>query len=160
MTIKCSAWDKLKTLSSHSGPQISNLAKLLTHLFIHKGLPISTLKVRYISVIWKYCNSISTLNLQIVEFTDLDKVTLRLIRQILLGILLHDDLEEVQAVFSKVALSDKLKMFRESLRLFIHHFLLRNLKGDVLSDDQKQHLESRSKMVEQILTTKEFRSSR
>lgn len=90
----------------------------------------------------------------------MDKVTLRLIRQILLGILMHEDLEEVQAVFSKVALSDKLKMFRESLRLFIHHFLLRNLKGDVLSDDQKQHLESRSKMVEQILTIKEFRPSR
>lgn len=161
MTIKCSAWDKLKTLSSHSGPQISNLAKLLTHLFIHKGLPISTLKVRHIRFIWKNCcNTNSNLNLQIVEFSDLDKVTLRLIRQILLGILLHDDLEEVQAVFSKIALSDKLKMFRDSLRLFIHHFLLRNLKGDVLSDDQKQHLETRSKMVEQILTTKEFRLSR
>ncbi|XP_066254134.1 nucleolar MIF4G domain-containing protein 1 homolog [Euwallacea similis] len=139
MTIKCSVWDKLKTLNSHSGLQISNLAKLLTHLFIHKGLPISTLKI--------------------VEFSELDKVTLRLVRQILLGILLHEELEAVQVVFTNIALADKLKMFRESLRLFIHHFLLRNLKDGVVNEDQKRNLEIRARMVEKILTAKESRGS-
>ncbi|XP_066139516.1 nucleolar MIF4G domain-containing protein 1 homolog isoform X2 [Euwallacea fornicatus] len=139
MTIKCSVWDKLKTLNSHSGLQISSLAKLLTHLFIHKGLPISTLKI--------------------VQFSELDKVTLRLVRQILLGILLHEELEAVQAVFTNIALADKLKMFRESLRLFIHHFLLRNLKDGVVNEDQKRSLEIRAKMVDKILTAKEFRGN-
>ncbi|KAJ8969084.1 hypothetical protein NQ317_016329 [Molorchus minor] len=103
MTIKYSVWDKLKSLSDHSGSQISNLAKLLAHLFIEKGLPISTLKV--------------------VQFSELDKITLRFMRQTLLGILLHKETEDCLSVFEKVAQSDKLKMFRESLRLFIHHFL-------------------------------------
>ncbi|CAH0564818.1 unnamed protein product [Brassicogethes aeneus] len=135
MTIKYSVWHKLKVLNDHSGSQISNLAKLLTHLFIEKGLPISTLKI--------------------VQFSELDKITLRFIRQILLGILLHHDLESVQGVFEKVAQSEKLKMFRESLRLFIHHFLLRNLKADTIGEVQKSLLESRAKMVEKILMAKE-----
>ncbi|KAL1497289.1 hypothetical protein ABEB36_008279 [Hypothenemus hampei] len=139
MTIKCSVWDKLKTLNAHSGTQLSNLAKLLSHLFLQKGLPISTLKI--------------------VEFSELDKITLRLIRQILLGVLLHEDLEAVEGVFKNVALSDKLKMFRESLRLFIHHFLLRNLKEGMVSEEQKLRLESRAKMVEKILTVKETKTN-
>lgn len=51
MTIKCSVWDKLKALKEHSTMQLSNLAKLLTHLFIEKALPISTLKVKF-----TFCN--------------------------------------------------------------------------------------------------------
>lgn len=50
MTVKCSIWDKLKALSDCSGAQISNLAKLLIHLFIEKSLPISTLKVKEINL--------------------------------------------------------------------------------------------------------------
>ncbi|XP_018561750.1 nucleolar MIF4G domain-containing protein 1 homolog [Anoplophora glabripennis] len=135
MNIKCSIWDKLKSLGEHSGSQLSNLAKMLTHLFIEKGLPISTLKI--------------------VEFGELDKITLRFMRQILLGILLHKDLNTCLSVFEKVAQSEKLKLFRESLRLFIHHFLLRNLKSESIPEEQKSLLESRSKMVEKVLMSKE-----
>ncbi|KAF7265831.1 hypothetical protein GWI33_020901 [Rhynchophorus ferrugineus] len=137
MTIKCSVWDKLKALGDHSGAQVSNLAKMLTYLFIEKGLPISTLKI--------------------VEFGELDKVTLRFMRQILLGILLHPDMEAIQGVFEKVVRSDKLKMFRESLRLFIHHFLLKNLKVNSVPENQRQLLEERAKMVERILVAKDGR---
>lgn len=45
MTIKCSVWDKLKALTECSANQLANLSKLLIHLFLEKGLPISTLKV-------------------------------------------------------------------------------------------------------------------
>lgn len=45
MAIKCSTWNKLKALQNCSGDQIANLAKLLIHLFLEKGLPITTLKV-------------------------------------------------------------------------------------------------------------------
>lgn len=88
----------------------------------------------------------------------MDKITLRFIRQILLGILLHNDVEAILGVFEKVALSDKLKMFRESLRLFIHHFLLRNLKSDTIDAEQKALLENRSKIVEKVLIAKESRA--
>ncbi|KAJ8931819.1 hypothetical protein NQ314_015215 [Rhamnusium bicolor] len=135
MTIKCSIWDKLKSLDDHSGSQISNLAKMLTHLFLEKGLPISTLKI--------------------VQFSELDKVTLRFMRQILLGILLHKDEDSCLSVFENVAQSDKLKLFRESLRLFIHHFLLKNLKLGETHEHEKSLLEIRAKMVERVLMSKE-----
>lgn len=76
-------------------------------------------------------------------------------RQILLGILLHENTEACLAVFEKVALSDKLKMFRESLRLFIHHFLLRNLKEGTVATNMKDLLETRAQMIEKLLNTKE-----
>lgn len=132
MTIKYSIWDKLKALTDCSGGQLSNLAKLLIHLFLEKGLPITTLKV--------------------VQFSDLDKVTLRFVRQILLGILLCENVEQLQEVFGNVALSGKLKMFKESLRLFVHHFLLRNLKSDAIPPERKSLLEERAKIVDKLLT--------
>ncbi|KAJ8953596.1 hypothetical protein NQ318_003020 [Aromia moschata] len=135
MTIKYSVWDKLKALGNHSGSQISNLAKMLTHLFIEKGLSISTLKV--------------------VQFGELDKVNLRFMRQILLGVLLHEEADACLSVFDKVAQSDKLKLFRESLRLFIHHFLLKNLKSESVPEEQRDLLETRAKMVEKALLSKE-----
>lgn len=85
----------------------------------------------------------------------IDQVTLRLIRQVLIGILLHDNEETSLAVFEKVATSPKLKMFRESLRLFIHHFLLRNLNTSSLSDEHKQILTTRARLAEKALTSSE-----
>ncbi|EEZ99092.1 nucleolar MIF4G domain-containing protein 1 [Tribolium castaneum] len=137
MTIKYSIWDKLKALKDHSATQISHLAKLLSHLFIEKGLPISTLKV--------------------VQFSELDKVTLRFVRQILLGILLHEDLDVCKGVFEKVGFSDKLKMFRESLRLFLHHFLLKNLESHNVEEEKKELLQQRVKIVEKLLVGREIR---
>ncbi|KAL3273446.1 hypothetical protein HHI36_014890 [Cryptolaemus montrouzieri] len=134
LTIKYSIWDKLKALGEQSTNQLSNLAKLLTHLFLEKGLPISTLKI--------------------VQFSELDKLTLRFIRQILLGILLHEDIETCTQVFEKVSQSDKLKMFRESLRLFIHHFLLKNVDSHNVDEKQKTLLETRSKIIEKMLVMK------
>lgn len=75
-------------------------------------------------------------------------------RQILLGILLHNDLEAVLRVFKEVAQSDKLRVFAERLRLFIHQ----NLKTEDVPEDQKQTLENRIKMVKEILTAKSLRS--
>lgn len=43
--IKFAIWDKLKALKGSSAKRITNLAKLLSHLFLGKGLPLSTLKV-------------------------------------------------------------------------------------------------------------------
>lgn len=93
--------------------------------------------------------------LQIVQFSELDKLSLRFIRQILLGILLHQDTETCLAVFEKVAISTKLKTFRDSLRLFIHHFLLKNLKEGTVPEEQKNKLETRAQMVEKLLNKKE-----
>nr|XP_022910194.1 nucleolar MIF4G domain-containing protein 1-like [Onthophagus taurus] len=131
MTIKFSVWDKLKALEECSASQLSNLAKMLTHLFLEKGIPISTLKI--------------------VEFCELDKTTLRFLRQVLLGIFLHDDVDACVRVFEKVSQSEKLKMFKESLRLFIHHFLLKNLDNNVVGEEHKKLLRERTGLIEKML---------
>lgn len=76
-------------------------------------------------------------------------------RQILIGVLLCDDVETCQSVFTNVAQSDKLKMFKESLRLFIQHFLLRNLKSETVPEEQKQLLEDRARIIDKILSINE-----
>lgn len=77
-------------------------------------------------------------------------------RQVLIGIILHEDVETCLAVFAKVSISVKLKMFRESLKLFIHHFLLKNLKSESIPDDQKTLLKERAKMIEKVLAAKDL----
>lgn len=96
--------------------------------------------------------------MQIVQFSELDKVTLRFMRQTLLGILLHDDLDACTNVFEKIAQSDKLKMFRDSLRLFVHHFLLKNLKSNTIENDKRSLLEERAHIVNKILSVNERRT--
>lgn len=133
MMLKCSIWDKLHALQDSKSSQISNLAKLLAHLFLKKALPISMLKV--------------------LKFTELDKVTLRFMRQALLGVLLSDDFDECQSVFATVALSEKLKMFKESIRLFIQHFLLKNLNSGSIPESQKSMLTERAAVIDKLLIT-------
>ncbi|BES91919.1 MA3 [Nesidiocoris tenuis] len=108
MTIQYSVWDRFKELKTHSSYQITNLAKFLAHLFIQNSLPLTTLKV--------------------LEFTEMDKPCVRLLRQILLALLLHEDQEAMVNVFARVSKPSNLLMFRESVRLFMHHFLLKNIK--------------------------------
>nr|CAD7598339.1 unnamed protein product [Timema genevievae] len=133
MTLQFSLWDRLKELSTMKLQQTSNLAKLLTHLLLEKGLPISVLKV--------------------VQFVDIDKPAVRFLRQVLLGVLLCSSEEVCVEVFQRTAQSAKLRMFRESLRLFIHHFLLRNTA--TLPANDVQTLEKRAKIADKILSLQE-----
>lgn len=64
-------WDKIKDIQSLTKEQLANLAQFLIHLITNAALPISVLKI--------------------VEFGDLEKMTLRVVRQILLGILLGNE---------------------------------------------------------------------
>lgn len=68
LAIQYAIWDRIKDIQSHTKIQLMNLAQLLVHLITHASLAISVLKV--------------------IEFGEIDKTTLRLVRQILLGILL------------------------------------------------------------------------
>lgn len=90
---------------------------------------------------------------QVVEFAELSKPTLRLMRQILLGVLLHKDSQKTLEVFQRVAISPKLHLFRESLRLFISHFLVKTSSAneDTLSEKQKTLLKERAAAVDRIL---------
>ncbi|XP_043276186.1 nucleolar MIF4G domain-containing protein 1 [Venturia canescens] len=131
MTLQYSIWDKLKELQNYNEKQLSNFAKFLTHLFVEKGLALSVLKV--------------------VEFGQLDKQTMRLLRQIILGILLHDTEEACLHVFERISISPQLKTFREGLRLFINHFLIKNAELRTISAKEVDKLKKRGELVDRIL---------
>ncbi|KAK0090494.1 hypothetical protein PV325_013400 [Microctonus aethiopoides] len=134
MTLQYTLWDKLKTLADYSNIQLHNLAKFFTHLFIEKGLPLSVLKV--------------------VQFGELDKPTMRLIRQIMLGILLHDNTEACLQVFERISLSTQLQTLRDGLRLFISHFLIKNADSKSLPENEVEKLRKRAELVDKILLSR------
>ncbi|KYM85407.1 Nucleolar MIF4G domain-containing protein 1 [Atta colombica] len=135
LTIQYALWDKLKTLGDLNTKQLTNLAKFLTLLFLDKGLPLSVLKV--------------------IQFMELDKLTMRLVRQIMLGILLHENEEACLEVFGKISLSPKLQTFRESLRLFINHFLVKNVCAAKNLQEHSELLKKRSGLIDKLLSTRE-----
>ncbi|XP_064648395.1 nucleolar MIF4G domain-containing protein 1-like isoform X2 [Lineus longissimus] len=132
MTIQFHLWDKLKTLQGLSNHSMSNLAKFLVHLFATKALSISVLKV--------------------VEFGEMDKIMVKFLRFILLGLLVDHADYTIKDVFHRIATFPKLHVLREGLKLFLHHFILKNKEkyptGDV-------NLEQRVKMAEAALKSGE-----
>lgn len=90
-----------------------------------------------------------------IQFTELDKLTMRLVRQIMLGILLHENGEVCLEVFERISQSPKLQTFRESLRLFINHFLVKNICATENLQKQSVLLQKRVELVDTILNTRE-----
>lgn len=90
-----------------------------------------------------------------IQFTELDKLTMRLIRQIMLGILLHENEDACLEVFGRISLSPKLQTFRESLRLFINHFLVKNIGAVENLQKQSELLNKRAEWVDKILSGRE-----
>ncbi|XP_068617603.1 nucleolar MIF4G domain-containing protein 1 homolog [Battus philenor] len=137
LSIQFSVWDKIKEMETLSKQGLTNLAQFLIHLIMGKGLPLSVLKI--------------------IQFSDLNKKSVRFMRQILLAVIMNDDLQATLEVFQRISKSPKLHMFRESLRLFIQHFLIKNAgkKSAVLSEEEMETLRERVAEVEKILTIHE-----
>ncbi|CAH0756009.1 unnamed protein product [Diatraea saccharalis] len=136
LSIQYSTWDKIKDLESLPKHSAANLAQFLVHLILAKGLPLSILKV--------------------IQFSDLNKHTVKFMRRILLAIILNVDLQASLEVFHRVSKPPKLHMFRESVRLFVQHFLLKNVgKTNVLNDQEMALLKERALDVDKILTMHE-----
>ncbi|CAH0694798.1 unnamed protein product [Spodoptera exigua] len=137
LSIQFSVWDKIKELDSISKQSTTNLAQFLIHLIMEKGLALSVLKV--------------------IQFSELNKHTVRFMRQILLSIIMNADFQSSLEVFHRISKPPKLHMFRESVRLFIQHFLIKNAgkKSEVLSKEELVTLKERAQEVEKILTLHE-----
>ncbi|GFY79365.1 nucleolar MIF4G domain-containing protein 1 [Trichonephila inaurata madagascariensis] len=131
MCLQFSLWDKFKELSNMKPYQINNLSQLLSHLFASGALPLSVLKV--------------------IHFSDMDKPMVRFFRKILLAILLDDKEENCARAFTRIAMSDNLKLLRESLKLFMHHFVLRNQSK--LEPEVASKLEARVELAENALNS-------
>ncbi|XP_076233254.1 nucleolar MIF4G domain-containing protein 1 isoform X1 [Calliopsis andreniformis] len=136
LTIQYNLWDKLKMLESYKSKQLENLAQFLTYLFIERCLALSILKV--------------------IQFTELDKHTVKFLKQIMLGILSHKNEQACLQVFKKISISPQLQSFRESLRLFINYFLIKNnTDSSSVLDEQEVILKKRIESVERILISHE-----
>ncbi|KAK6628071.1 hypothetical protein RUM44_010553 [Polyplax serrata] len=129
--LQCALWDKIKELQNLLPVQLKNLAKFTGNIILEKGLPISILKV--------------------IQFSDLDKPTIKFMRQVLLTILSSDDRSAALAVFKRISDSLKLRLFRESLRLFLQHFVLKKMKN--LSEKDTVRLTEMVQIVENSLTS-------
>ncbi|XP_076183118.1 nucleolar MIF4G domain-containing protein 1 [Ptiloglossa arizonensis] len=131
LTIQYALWDKLKTVEIYEPRQLNNMARLFTYLFIENCLVLSILKI--------------------IQFTELDKHTMKFLRQIILGILLHKNEQACLQVFKRVSISPQLQTFRESLRLFINCFLIKNIDLTGVKDDNEILLTRRAELVDKIL---------
>ncbi|KAG8197448.1 hypothetical protein JTE90_014930 [Oedothorax gibbosus] len=129
ISLQFSLWDKFKELSKLEPYKMNNLSRLLSHLFNSGALPLSVLKV--------------------IHFSEMDKTMVRFFRQILLAVLLHDPEEACVRVFTRIAAADNLKLLRESLRFFMHHFVLRNQSK--LKPEVATKLQERVKLAESAL---------
>lgn len=70
-------------------------------------------------------------------------------RQVLLTILVHENQNVAIAVFKRISDSTKLKLFRESIRLFLQHFVLKNTKH--LDEVKSAKLVEMIKLADQAL---------
>ena len=131
LTIQYTLWDKLKTLETYESKQLNNLAHFLTYLFIENCLALSILKV--------------------IQFTELDKHTMKFLKQIILKILLHENEKACLRVFERISVSTQLQTFIESLRLFINCFIIKNIDSSSILDDQKLLLKRRAEFVDKML---------
>ncbi|XP_046462313.1 nucleolar MIF4G domain-containing protein 1-like [Daphnia pulex] len=119
-------WDHFKDLSSQSQLQISHLSKLIVHLTVEGSLSISVLKV--------------------IQFSEMDRLLVRFLRQILLGLLLNPSENAVKSVFASIG-SSKYGLLREGLLLFMHHFLMKNMEK--MDENDAEMLRSRIQMVQE-----------
>ena len=77
-------------------------------------------------------------------------------RQVLLTILLNDDENAAISSFKRISSntdSPKLKLFRESLRLFLQHFVLKNTKNNMGGKIAGEKLMKMAKMADQTLSS-------
>lgn len=90
--------------------------------------------------------------IQKVEFAELDKPTVRLMKLVLTGLLTDFPDHITTEVFSRIAHLHKLHSLKDGLRLFMQHFLLRNKGKSAVTNET---LKERVQLAEKALTSAE-----
>ncbi|XP_023275854.1 nucleolar MIF4G domain-containing protein 1 [Seriola lalandi dorsalis] len=134
MTFQFSLWDKFRELSNLPSSTFNNLVQLVTRFLQGKCLPLSILKV--------------------IEFGELDKPTVRFLRQVLTKLLKETEPEDLADIFGRISGIPKLGMLREGLKLFISHFLLKNAQSQGPAE-QAATLSERAQVATEAMEAKE-----
>uniref|UniRef100_A0A671M828 Nucleolar MIF4G domain-containing protein 1-like n=1 Tax=Sinocyclocheilus anshuiensis TaxID=1608454 RepID=A0A671M828_9TELE len=133
MTFQFSLWDKLKDLANLSSRSFSNLVQLVTHLLHRKCLSLSILKA--------------------IEFGELDKPKVKFLKQVLSKLLKETEPEDLVNIFGRISGIPKLGMLREGLKLFISHFLLRNIQTEQI--EQVKVLKDRAEVATKAMEARD-----
>ncbi|XP_043101737.1 nucleolar MIF4G domain-containing protein 1 [Puntigrus tetrazona] len=133
MTMQFSLWDKFKDLANLSSRSFSNLVLLVTHLLHRKCLSLSILKA--------------------IEFGELDKPKVKFLKQVLTKILKETEPEDLVNIFGRISGIPKLGMLREGLKLFISHFLLRNIQTE--ETEQAKVLKDRAEVAARAMEARD-----
>ncbi|XP_055348322.1 nucleolar MIF4G domain-containing protein 1-like [Paramacrobiotus metropolitanus] len=126
-------WDKIRDLATLNPSQQKNLAQLLAHGLTQRTLPITVLKK--------------------TNFADMNAALVELLRTVLATLLLSPSEKDMTDIFSTLA-EKKYKVMRESLRLFMRHFMVRNARKilvDKLAKFSKEDLMKRIDLAEKAL---------
>lgn len=134
MTFQFSLWDKFRELSNLPSSTFNNLVQLVTHFLQRKCLSLSILKA--------------------IEFGELDKPTVRFLRQMLTKLLKETEPEDLASIFGRISGIPKLGMLREGLKLFISHFLLKNVQSQGPAEQAAMLLE-RAQVATRAMEAKE-----
>ncbi|XP_068566029.1 nucleolar MIF4G domain-containing protein 1 [Cebidichthys violaceus] len=134
MTFQFSLWDKLRELSNLPSSTFNNLVQLVTLFLQRKCLSLSVLKV--------------------IEFGELDKPTVRFLRQVLTKLLKDLEPEDLAGIFGRISGIPKLGMLREGLKLFISHFLLKSAQSQGPAE-QAATLSERAQVATKAMEAKE-----
>ncbi|KAM8731819.1 nucleolar MIF4G domain-containing protein 1 [Acanthopagrus schlegelii] len=134
MTFQFNLWDKFRELSNLPSSTFNNLVQLVTRFLQRKCLSLSILKA--------------------IEFGELDKPTVRFLRQVLTKLLKETDPDDLASIFGRISGIPKLGMLREGLKLFISHFLLKNAQSQGPAE-QAALLSERARVATKAMEAKE-----
>lgn len=107
-------WDRFKSLDQLTKAQLSNLSSLFSHLILTGACSLSVLKV--------------------IEFADMDRNTASFLKKVLSEVLKQSP-EQVKTIFESISRKEKLGHLRETISLFLHHFILKQ-RGTRTEEEQ------------------------
>lgn len=131
MAAQFSLWDKIKVIPSLKPFQLKNLARFTSAVIADGVLSVTCLKV--------------------IEFADLNKHYVAFLRQVLTLLLANSSNEGIVKMFQPLSDNPRLKLLRESLRLFMHQFMLKKKDGE--NDPENSTLDRKITIAEEALTS-------
>ncbi|KAH8418261.1 hypothetical protein KR222_007634 [Zaprionus bogoriensis] len=129
LAFQFASWDRINDIEKLSKAQIRNLASFLQQLILSAGLQLSVLKV--------------------VDFMQLQKLSFYFMREIMVRLILSSDESQLYQAFERIAKNSKLQQFKQSIRLFMQHFMLDKLEE--YEEQQQQLLQKRIEQLDKLL---------
>lgn len=130
LAVQYALWDRIRELATLTPTNIKNLGNFISYVIQNGGQPLSVLKV--------------------INFAELDKITHKFVKLIVMQLLSVAKEDVFMNIFSKIALSKKLSSFKDSIKLFMHHFLLSQSNLKKLKEEEAHLLKHRVELIDKM----------